>query len=206
MVEMKSNAIVKEHFSAEAIVAGITAKRPEVFRYLAGRYGPAVRNHVRRNSGRGEEDETELLQLTLTQLWMAVRDGRYQEEGKLDQYVYQLATNLWHEELRRRKNREPKPLEETTYGMLDESEDELARAVAKDQQLEAMHASLEQLGEPCRQIIRWFHLEQVSLQDIAERLTYDYNALRKRIFDCRKKLRNLVVAYLGHNPNTYGNE
>lgn len=197
----------KKHttYQADEILAGIAAKEPGVFAYLAQRYTARIESHVCRNSGNREE-AAEVIQMTFLRLWMAVRDGRYTEEGKLDKYVYQLAANVWYEELRRRKQSTAVDIEEVAYGLADESEEDLVRAVVKDKQLTAMHQALQLLGDPCRQLIQWFHLEQQSLQDIALRLSYEYNALRKRIFDCRKKLKKEVLYLMQTDTNDYGHQ
>ncbi|MCG8330463.1 MAG: sigma-70 family RNA polymerase sigma factor [Chitinophagales bacterium] len=179
------------------ILEGLKSKDDNVFIYLAKTYSAMIIGHVRKNSGT-EEEGREIVQLTLMRLWIAVRDGRYKEEGMLNRYIFQLAANIWKEELRRKKRKPTETLNRTAYAIMDESEDALARAVVKNERLEAIHQALENMGEPCKQIIKWFHLEQVGLKEISERLDYNYNALRKRIHDCRNKLKVQTHALLNY--------
>jgi RNA polymerase sigma factor (sigma-70 family) len=180
-------------FTSEKIREGLLEKNPDVFRYLYRTYGGKIVAHVRKNSG-SDEDAQEIIQTTMLNLWQAVRDGRYRDEGKLDQYVYQLGANAWLEELRRRRNRPQSSLDEATSGALlrDDSEESLQQVQIKEQRLSDMHRALEQMDEPCRSIIQLYHLQEVALQEVALKMNYDYNNLRKRIFDCRGKLRKMM--------------
>jgi RNA polymerase sigma factor (sigma-70 family) len=182
-------------FTADDIIKGLHSKDPLVFQHLYRTYGGMISGHVLKNSG-SEEDAKELIQVVILDLWIAVKEGRYQEQGKLGHYVYQLAANSWREELRRRRNRPQTSIEDSTMQFVDEGENDLARAVVKDQYLDAIHQGINQLGEPCKEIIQLYHLQKVSLQDVAQKLQYDYDNLRKRIFDCRKKLKKIVEKQL----------
>lgn len=183
------------NYTSEAIIAGLKSKEQPVLLYLYKTYGGLVAGHVRKNNG-SDEDAQEMIQVTMLELWIAVQEGRYQEQGKLDQYIYQLAANSWREELRRRRNRPQTALDDAQLQIEDESETNLAQAIVKDQYLQAIHEGIGRLGEPCQEIIQLYHLQKINLQEVAERLQYDYDNLRKRIFDCRKKLKKIVEALL----------
>jgi RNA polymerase sigma factor (sigma-70 family) len=114
-----------------------------------------------------------------------------------------LTANTWRDELRRRKVRRTDELEPDQMQVADDHTDSLAAAVAKDARIEAIHHCLQRLESPCDDMIRLYHLEEVSLQEVAVRYNYDYNNLRKRIFDCRKKLKKLVDEFLQHAPATH---
>lgn len=191
--------IFKKTYSAEAIKEGLLQNDPEVFRYLYRSYGGMIAGYVRKNSG-NEQDAREMVQTVLLEFWGAIRDGKYQEEGKLERYIYMLTANTWRDELRRRKVRRTDDLDTDKTTVADDEESSLAAAIVKDQRIEAIHHCLQMLGAPCDDIIRLYHLEEVSLQEVASQMQYDYNNLRKRIFDCRKKLKKLVEDYLRTQP------
>jgi RNA polymerase sigma factor (sigma-70 family) len=189
LMEAKAKGLME--FTPQEILSGLLEKRADVFRYLYKAYGPMIAGYIRKNSGT-EEDVAEMIQVVMLELWVAVRDGRYQEEGKLGQYLYQLSSNTWRDELRKRRNRPQQSLSDSDLQIEDESDENLASAIVKDRYLNAVHEGMAQLGEVCRDIIQMYHLQKIRLQEIAERLEYDYDNLRKRIFDCRKKLKQLT--------------
>lgn len=182
-------------YTAAQIKDGLLKNDPEIFRHLYRNYGGMVIGYVRKNNG-SDLDAREMVQTVLLEFWNAVREGRYKEEGKLERYIYMLTSNTWRDELRRRKVRQTDELSPENAGLADDSEISLAAAVVKDQRIEAIHHCLRHLESPCDDIIRLFHLQEISLQEVAIQLNYDYNNLRKRIFDCRKKLKKLVDTFL----------
>lgn len=179
------------------IKEGLLSGDTETFRQLYKMFGGLVVGYVKKNNGT-EEDARELVQVVMLELWKAAKEGRYDEQGKLDRFVYRLTANTWRDELRRRKVRRVDSLEGGAQAVADDQPASLAVAIVKDQRIEAIHHCLQLLESPCDDIIKLYHLEEVSLQEVAQRLRYDYNNLRKRIFDCRKKLKKLVDQYLKH--------
>lgn len=184
--------------TAAEIIEGLRLKDPAIFRYLYREYSGLIAGHVRKNSGT-LEDAREIIQITLVELWNAVQEDRYQEQGKLDRYIYQLAANNWRYELRRRRNNPQTVLGDVHTAMHDDSDQHLAFAVVKDRSLNALHRALSILEQPCRDIIQRYHLQEENLIDMAQQLAYDYNNLRKRIFDCRKKLKRITEEILGRH-------
>ncbi len=185
-------------YTSEEIISGLIQKDSNVFEYLYKKYGSFITGHVRKNSG-SDEEAREMVQIVILELWIAVKEGRYEEQGKLDRYIYQLTANSWREELRRKRNHPQSSLDDGALQIRDETNDSLASAIVKDQYLQAIHDGIQQMGEPCRTIIQLYHLNKVSLQDVATQMQYDYDNLRKRIFDCRKKLKKIAEQILQSN-------
>ncbi|NJO87241.1 MAG: sigma-70 family RNA polymerase sigma factor [Lewinella sp.] len=182
----------------QELLAGIQASQESAFAEVFRRYRVMIQGHVIKNSG-SSEDAQEIIQLTMVKLFMAIREGRYEDQGKLGHYVFQLAANSWREELRRRRNRPNDSLTDFDYQLADDSEEQIALAVVKDKQLQALHQALGQMGQPCQDLIKKLSLKKEQLKSIAVQLDYDYNNLRKRLFDCRKKLKQLTESLLTSN-------
>lgn len=182
-------------YTAAQIKHGLLKNDPEIFRHLYCNYGGMITGYVRKNKG-NDLDAREMVQTVLLELWNAVREGRYNEEGKLESYLYILTSNTWRDELRRRRVRQTDELNPNSTSLADDTDLSLEAAVVKDLRIEAIHHCLPHLKSPCDDIIQLFHLQEVSLQEVAVRMNYDYNNLRKRIFDCRKKLKKLVDDFL----------
>lgn len=193
-----TKAIVLMEFTPQEILTGLMAKDTAVFRHLYQAYSPMIAGYIRKNSGT-EEDVAEMIQIVMLELWVAVRDGRYTEEGKLGQFIYQICSNTWRDELRKRRSRPQQSLSDQEFQLEDPSEENLSTAIVKDRYLNAVHQGIGQLGEMCKDIIQMYHLQKIRLQEIAERMQYDYDNLRKRIFDCRKKLKQLTENILAQD-------
>lgn len=180
-------------YNASEIIAGLKSKDPAIFRFLYREYGKMIVGYVRKNRG-SEEDARETVQKVMVALWQAVDEDRYEESGKMDRYIYQLTSNAWRLELRRRRRNPEADIESAgnLIALHDDTTETIQAAKHKNNTLEAMHNALESMAEPCKTIIQHYHLKEVALQELAERMAYDYNNLRKRIFDCRKKLKSLI--------------
>lgn len=182
-------------YTTTQIQEGLLGNDPAIFRYLYRSFGGMIIGYVKKNSGT-DQDAREMVQTVILELWQAFRDNRYKEEGKLDRFIYMLTANRWRDELRRRKVRRTEELDTARISVADDQEVSVAAAIAKDHQIEAIHHCLQRLDAPCDDIIRLYHLEEVPLLEVATQMNYDYNNLRKRIFDCRKKLKKLVDDFL----------
>lgn len=193
-------------YSAEKILEGLRCKDPSVFRYLYRQYGKMIVSYVRKNSG-SDEDAKETVQKVMVALWRAAIEGRYQEGGKMDNYIYKLVSNTWRMELRRKRQLVETQLENINGGA-DSGEDVFESEQAAKQKnvlFDTMHLALDNMAEPCKSIIQHYHLKEIALQDLAIQMGFEYNNLRKRIFDCRKKLRRLVEDLLKQrNELEYG--
>lgn len=50
---------------------------------------------------------------------------------------------------------------------------------------------LKNIGEPCQQVLQWYYIDDIPLETIAERLQILPGTVRKRKFDCIKKVKKL---------------
>jgi len=184
-----------KNYTTAQIKDGLLNSDPEIFRFLYRTYGGMITGYVKKNSG-SDPDAREMVHTVLLELWQAVKSGKYAEEGKLERYIYMLTSNTWRDELRRRKVRKTEELDTGHGAIASDADESIAQAIVKDRRIEAIYQCLDRMEKPCDDIIRLFHLQEMPLLEVAERMRYDYNNLRKRIFDCRKKLKKMVDEYL----------
>jgi RNA polymerase sigma factor (sigma-70 family) len=179
-------------FTEEEMIIGIREGRRMVFEYVREKYGTKVFGYVLKNSGT-QADAADILHRTLITLWKNIVANTYIHEGKLEAYFHRIATFLWLETLRKRKNALAKPhYSDIIPEMVDDSEQSLAAAILKNQQIEAMNDALERIPSDCKDLLKSFHYEEVSLKDLAIQLGKEYGTVRKRIFDCREKLKKMM--------------
>lgn len=187
-------------YTPAAILAGLKAKDARIFNHLHQTYGQKIVAYVCRNSG-SAEDGQEIAQVVWLRFWMLVNEDKYVETGKMSAFIWQIVVNAWHEELRRRKKHGTAAIDDSFHDPIaPDDEADIAALIVKDKYLQAMHEALNQMQEPCQSIIRLYHLQKIRLQEVAEQLAYDYNNLRKRIFDCRNKLRRMVEQTVDTQP------
>lgn len=176
----------------QQIIEGILNKDNSTYNYIYQKFGPMITAYAIKNSG-SAEDGMELVQVTILKIWDIIQNGKYEDRGKFGQFVYTVAANTWKLELRKRKKSPTQALGESEKFISDKGEDELYWKVTKDSKIDAIYQGINQLDETCQELINLFHLEKVSLLEISEQKNYPYNNLKKRIFNCRKKLKRIVA-------------
>ncbi len=179
------------------LLAGIQRKDNQAFRYMYENFGPKILGYVMKNSG-SRADADEVIQESLLKVWQKVQEGKYESQGKLQNYVIQVGRNTWLETLRNRRRKPTDQLENKEWQLADEGEVDLHQKIEKYKSLDALYVGLSKLGEPCNSLIQLFHFEEIPLKEIAEQQQIEYGSLRKRIFDCRKKLQKLAKGVISN--------
>lgn len=175
----------------QQILKGIAAKDTKVFDYIYQKYGPMVVAYVLKNSGTKTEG-MEVLQISMLKVWDKIKNRQYEDRGMFGQFLYTIAANTWKEELRRKRRKPIQELGKIEELLEDQGDNDLYQKVVRNESMDAIYRALDQLEDLCRDIIELYHLQEVPLKEIAKMKNYDYNNLRKRIFNCRKKLKKLV--------------
>ena len=179
----------------EQIINGLKQDKNEVFDFLYRHFGPKILGYVINNSGT-EEDGYETLQTAILKVWKKVKDGSYKDQGKFKSYFFSVAANTWMEQLRTRKRKATEPISEKEFELRDYSDEEKIEMAITDDKLNIIYAAMQQLGEVCQELIRLFHLKEIPLKEIATMKDMEYGAVRKRIFDCRKRLQKFAKEIL----------
>ena len=133
---------------------------------------------VCRNSG-NEDDASDLTQDVMILYWRkdlaekqrTIEDPSYTPQIIANElgYLYGMGKNLWRKELKRRKVNPqfPYDLEIDMFENYTEEEDSYKAILIK-----VLRTSLSKLGEDCRTLIKLFYYDQISMQDIAEKMGF----------------------------------
>lgn len=180
----------------QQIIQGILNKNKPVFDYLYQKYGPKVLGYVIKNSG-NVEDGKEVLNQTLVKIWENVRDGKYESHGKFQGYFMTVAIFTWHEALRRRKKRSIfQFLKENHQDIEDTRTQDLEEKEAQEEQFNRLQKVLKILDAPSRELIQLYYTQKVPIKEIAKQKGIAPKTMAKRLFDCRKKIKKLLVKEL----------
>lgn len=174
------------------IVEGIKTKDNRIFNYLYQKYGPVLTAYVLKNNGT-KEDGIELLQVTILKIWNIIVEGKYKDQGKFGGFLFTVAANTWKQELNKRKRAGTQALGKMELLLKDEGDEDLQWKIARHSKLDRIYQGIDELDDTCQELINLFHLQKVSLLEIAELKSYPYNNLKKRIFNCRKKLKRILA-------------
>jgi RNA polymerase sigma factor (sigma-70 family) len=131
----------------------------------------------------GTEDEArDIYQDALVVFWQKARSGNLVLTSKISTYVYSICQNLWRKELDRKKrlSNESKDASES----IDLDGPEREKIIAK---------CLGQLGETCRKVLMYYYFDEMSMQEIADKLGFaNTDTAKTKKYKCKQKLDELV--------------
>ena len=133
------------------------------------------------NSGT-EEEARDVYQDALVVFWQKARSGNLVLTSKISTYIYSICQNLWRKELDRKKrlSNEAKDAAEN----IDLDGPERAKVMAK---------CLNQLDETCRKVLMYYYFDELSMQDIADRLGFaNTDTAKTKKYKCKQKLDELI--------------
>ena len=133
------------------------------------------------NSGT-EEEARDVYQDALVVFWQKARSGNLVLTSKMSTFIYSICQNLWRKELDRKKRLSNEEKDSSESMDLDKPERE--KIVAK---------CLDQLGETCRKVLMYYYFDEMSMQEIADKLGFaNTDTAKTKKYKCKQKLDELV--------------
>src|SRR6186713_283865 len=151
--------------------------------FLYKKYYRMMTKLVITNSGT-EEEARDVYQDALIVFWQKATSGKLVMTSKISTYIYSICQNLWRKELDRKKRLSNE--EKDIAVVLDNETEERNRIVAK---------CIDQLGETCKKVLMYYYFEEMSMQDIADKLGFaNTDTAKTKKYKCKKKLDDLIKA------------
>ena len=133
------------------------------------------------NSGT-EEKARDIYQDALIVFWQKARSGNLVLTSKISTYIYSICQNLWRKELDRKKRLSNEEKDASVSIDMDTAEKE--KIIAR---------CINQLGDTCKKVLMYYYFDEMSMQDIAERLGFaNTDTAKTKKYKCKKKLDELV--------------
>ena len=131
----------------------------------------------------GTEDEArDVYQDALVVFWQKARSGNLVLTSKISTYIYSICQNLWRKELDRKKRLTNE--EKDSAEVLDLDGPEREKIIAH---------CLGQLGETCRRVLMYYYFDELSMQEIANKLGFaNTDTAKTKKYKCKQKLDELV--------------
>lgn len=138
-------------------------------------------NMIIKNNGT-EEEAKDIYQEALLAFWQKAASGKLEMTSKISTYIYSICQNLWRKEL----DRKSRLKNEEKDGAVHDSFDEQERA-------KLINECLNDLGETCKKILYYFYFDDLSMDDIAEKLGFaNADTAKTKKYKCKKELDKLV--------------
>jgi RNA polymerase sigma factor (sigma-70 family) len=164
-------------------------------------YGRQTYNYAYRLTG-NEPDARDLTQeafIRVFRAWESFREGT-----SFLSWIYRIVTNLYRDELRRRKGVFTQPLPEDNQPQDRPHDDEAHDPIATmhERQLSAaMERALSMLTSDQRAVVVLADVQEYSYQDIADIIGCSIGTVRSRLHRARAQLRKALVRERAREPN-----
>lgn len=155
----------------------------EALEFLYKKYYRMMTKLVISNSGT-EEEARDVYQDALIVFWQKATSGNLVLTSKMSTFIYSICQNLWRKELDRKKR------------LSSEEKDSSVEMDTETLEREKIIAScIEQLGDTCKKVLTYYYFEEMSMQDIADKLGFaNTDTAKTKKYKCKKKLDELVKA------------
>lgn len=175
----RSGSIMNEKEIFERICKG----DEKALEYLYQKYYRMMTKLVITNSGT-EDEARDVYQDALIVFWQKATSGNLVLTSKMSTFIYSICQNLWRKELDRKKRLSNE--ERDSPVTLDTETAEREKILAK---------CIDQLGNTCKKVLMYYYFEEMSMQDIAEKLGFaNTDTAKTKKYKCKKKLDELVKA------------
>lgn len=151
--------------------------------YLYKKYYRMMTKMVITNSGT-EEEARDIYQDALIVFWQKAISGNLVMTSKISTYIYSICQNLWRKELERKKRLSN-----------EEKDAPVSQDTETAERNKIVAQCIEQLGETCKKVLMYYYFEEMSMQDIAEKLGFaNTDTAKTKKYKCKKKLDELIKA------------
>lgn len=133
------------------------------------------------NSG-SEEEAKDIYQEALLVFWQKAKRDDFVLTSKISTYLYSVCLNLWRKEL----DRKSKLTNEMKDGEVVNDED-------KKEREKIIQDCINSLGETCRQVLMYYYYDNMSMQEIADKLGFaNADTAKTKKYKCKKELDRLI--------------
>lgn len=188
----------KRVYSDQELIDGIRKDDQQALGVLYKTYYPMVQHLILSNSGSIEEAK-DIYQETIVIFYEKNKEAHFILNCKIKTYLYSVARRLWLKKLNEKSNfsgslEENEIAAELGDNQLPEKEREIRYA--------AMHQCLEQLGDPCKSLLRDFYLFSQSMEQISEKFGYtNADNAKTQKYKCLQRLKALFFGR--YKPDDY---
>ena len=167
------------------LVEGIIAGNGTIIAEFYQKYFPATKKYILNNSG-NETDAEDVFQDALVFVYQKLKKNELELRCTLSTYVFAVGKNIWRN--RHKKQRKISHQETTDLEMVSISlEKDIIDTIAQKEQEQLFRKYFLRLEKACQETLQLF-FKGHSAREIAKKMGYEENYVRKKKFRCKKSL------------------
>ncbi|MBC31149.1 MAG: hypothetical protein CMH48_09910 [Muricauda sp.] len=169
------------------ILHGFLSGDSRVLSEVYSRHFPEVKSFIVKNSGT-EVDAKDIFQDALVLTYQKLKSGSLSLECSLATYIFAVSRNMWMNSLRKRKKT---ILIDRRPDISANHEKNILFEIEKQERIALYHKHFLKLGNSCQELLRYFFLGK-KMQEIASLMGYSAAYTRKKKFECKQKLLEMI--------------
>jgi RNA polymerase sigma factor (sigma-70 family) len=183
------NKVLRLPLSDERILSALKDRDESTINYIYQTYWPMILQMVKTNNGSATEAK-DLYQDSILDFLEKVWQENFILTCKIRTFIYSISRNKWLYQLRGRKKFIDME-EYVEFEKPEEEEQEQAPGMPDDKQL---IQAINTLGEPCRSLLVGYYYENLSMEQLAQKLSYkSVNVAKQQKFRCKDRLKNAFL-------------
>ena len=168
-------------------IEGLRHNQDVVLRALYKKYYNLVLKYVVNNSG-SSEAAADIYQETIIVLYENVQKPGFELNCQLQTFIFSIAKRLWLKQLRN-NGHTLRFKDDEEEDVVDVSE-EMTEHLKKESDIEKMNACMEDLGEPCKTLLKDFYVYKLSMEEISEKFGYtNADNAKTQKYKCLQRLK-----------------
>ncbi len=168
-------------------IEGLRNNQDVVLRALYKKYYNLVLKYVVNNSGNSEA-AADIYQETIIVLYENVQKPGFELNCQLQTFIFSIAKRLWLKQLR--NNGHTLRLKEDEEEEVVDVSEEMSDHLKKESDIEKMNACMEELGEPCKTLLKDFYVYKLSMEEISEKFGYtNADNAKTQKYKCLQRLK-----------------
>lgn len=153
--------------------------------YLYKQHYRMMLRMVLKNSGT-EEEAQDIFQEALILFWQKAQKDDFQLTSKISTFLYSVCNNLWRKELDKKSRVSHESVEKSIENDWGE----------KQEKVKIIEACLNKLSPTCKQVLQYYYFDELSMQDIAEKMGLaGADTAKTKKYKCKKELDEIIKRY-----------
>jgi RNA polymerase sigma factor (sigma-70 family) len=179
---------VRTEITEQKLLEGLACNDRKAIETIYKQHYNMVQSLVLNNSGY-PDDARDVFQEAMIVLYEKVRSGSFELNCQLKTYLYSVCRRLWLKRLNQMQRISP---EVESLGETVPVEDELERHEQRNQDFLVMEQSLNNLGEPCRSLLKAYYLGKKNMVEIAGDFGYtNADNAKNQKYKCLMRLKKI---------------
>lgn len=176
------------------VIDRIRSGDDSAIRELYRKTKPSFLAWAQKQFGIGDTESVEIFQMSVVILYDQIATGKLKSlSSSITTYLFAIGKNKAREYLR--ANDRSMSLKDGIHNYLVDEETEVYE---KEELINKVEAAIHHLGNKCRDILRLFYYQKMSMDDIAGLLNYSSRGTAKNMkYKCLEKLRKLMQSREG---------